>query len=142
MIFTVPKYMPMVFNQSLFDAINIYGYFKSHTLEQVTYGLSCDINEFNVDHIMLRLATYLNYTDIVDITHEALNEFLTGLKSSISQNQDIEEPVLKGFYLLYLILSEKDDYFENFSANNKGIILDEIKIILNQIAEESSLVEF
>ena len=88
MIFVTPKYMPVIFSQAMFDAINVYAYFKSHSLKDLLEGISCNVHEFGVNDIMLRLAIHLNYMDVEQLSHEPLNVFLDELQVILT-----EEPI-------------------------------------------------
>ena len=145
MIFVTPKYMPVVFNQAMFDAINVYAYFKSHSLKELLEGLSCNVNEFEINEVMLRLAVYLNYTDLDNISYDSLTDFLGSLEGSLEQESlelgEIAESDLKGFYLIYLVLSERGEAFEvEFAKDDRQVIFDKIKTFLCNLVEETKVI--
>ena len=116
MIFVTPKYMPVIFSQAMFDAINVYAYLKSHSLKDLLEGISCNVHEFGVNDIMLRLAIHLNYMDVEQLSHEPLNVFLDELQVILTEEPINSDEYSKGAYLLYLVFSERGELFEEVIA--------------------------
>lgn len=141
MIFVKPKFMATIFSQAMLDAINAYAYFKSHSLKDLLDGISCNVHEFGVNDVMLRLAVYLNYTDADSLSHDSLNAFLDEMKSFMADEPVVHDEYSKGIYLLYLILSERGEAFvEAISVEKTQLALDNVKFFISDLSDEVGII--
>ena len=141
MIFVTPKYMPVIFSQAMFDAINVYAYLKSHSLKDLLEGISCNVHEFGVNDIMLRLAIHLNYMDVEQLSHEPLNVFLDELQVILTEEPVNSDEYSKGAYLLYLVFSERGELFEEvIPVGPTQEAMDNIKKFLSDVADEAGII--
>lgn len=141
MIFVTPKYMPVIFSQAMFDAINVYAYFKSHSLKDLLGGISCNVHEFGVNEIMLRLAIHLNYMDVEQLSHEPLNALLDELQVVLTEEPIDSDEYSKGAYLLYLVFSERGELFEEaIPVGPTQEAMDNIKKFLSDVADEAGII--
>lgn len=141
MIFVTPKYMPVIFSQAMFDAINVYAYFKSHSLKDLLEGISCNVHEFGVNEIMLRLAIHLNYMDVEQLSHEPLNALLDELQVILTEEPIDSDEYSKGAYLLYLVFSERGELFEEaIPVGPTQEAMDNIKKFLSDVADEAGII--
>lgn len=141
MIFVTPKYMPVIFSQAMFDAINVYAYLKSHSLKDLLEGISCNVHEFGVNDIMLRLAIHLNYMDVEQLSHEPLNVFLDELQGILTEEPINSDEYSKGAYLLYLVFSERGELFEEvIPVGPTQEAMDNIKKFLSDVADEAGII--
>jgi len=141
MIFVTPKYMPVIFSQAMFDAINVYAYLKSHSLKDLLEGISCNVHEFGVNDIMLRLAIHLNYMDVEQLSHEPLNVFLDELQVILTEEPINSDEYSKGAYLLYLVFSERGELFEEvIPVGPTQEAMDNIKKFLSDVADEAGII--
>ena len=141
MIFVTPKYMPVIFSQAMFDAINVHAYLKSHSLKDLLEGISCNVHEFGVNDIMLRLAIHLNYMDVEQLSHEPLNVFLDELQVILTEEPINSDEYSKGAYLLYLVFSERGELFEEvIPVGPTQEAMDNIKKFLSDVADEAGII--